>query len=132
MRWIKYQIVQCVINDENVLVTKKVGYNDANIVIAQNEAYNGQYEIIEDDIPEPQTQVIPTKLSELENDLNLVDDKHEHDEYVNKSGDTMDGILVANNNESYTVKQVRNIFLVAEGNSIPAGSDGDICIIYAP
>lgn len=48
------------------------------------------------------------------------------------SGGTMTGVLTAQNNTSYTTKQVRNIILVAEGNSLPSGSNGDICLIYTP
>lgn len=47
MKWIKYQIV-CNEN-ENILLDKKIGYSDANLAIAQNEAYNGVYTIEEDD-----------------------------------------------------------------------------------
>ena len=47
MKWIKYQVVQCIIGEETVLINKKVGYNDKNLAIAQTEAYNG-YQIIED------------------------------------------------------------------------------------
>lgn len=51
MKWIKYQIVQCTVGEDDVLVNKKVGYNEANLAIAEAEAYNG-YEIIEDDQPD--------------------------------------------------------------------------------
>lgn len=57
MKWIKYQIVCNTVNTgteeepnyEDVLIDKKVGYSEANLTIAQNEAYNGEYEIIEDE-----------------------------------------------------------------------------------
>lgn len=49
-----------------------------------------------------------------------------------KSGDTMTGALVAQNNTSYTTKQVRNIFLIADGEDLPSGSNGDICLVYTP
>lgn len=48
------------------------------------------------------------------------------------SGGTMTGVLTAQNNTSYTTKQVRNIILVAKGNSLPSGSNGDICLVYTP
>ena len=51
---------------------------------------------------------------------------------VKKSGDVMTGALVAQNNTNYTTKQVRNIFLVAEGNSLPTGANGDVCLVYTP
>lgn len=48
------------------------------------------------------------------------------------SGGTMTGVLTTQNNTSYTTKQARNIFLIAEGDSIPSGGNGDICLVYAP
>lgn len=45
--WIKYQIV-CN-ESKNILLNKKIEHNDANLIIAQNEAYNGVYEIVTDD-----------------------------------------------------------------------------------
>ena len=69
---------------------------------------------------------IPTKTSQLENDSGFVTDA------LSKSGGTMTGILTAQNNTSYTTKQVRNILLVAEGDELPASSNGDIILIYAP
>lgn len=63
MKWIKYQIVQCTLGQEDVLLDKKVGYSDANLAIAQNEAYQGQYEIFEDDTPEPSKGIAPANLS---------------------------------------------------------------------
>lgn len=51
--------------------------------------------------------------------------------YLPKSGGTMTGQLVAQNNTAYTTKQVRNVFLVAEGNSIPTGANGDLCFVYS-
>lgn len=63
MKWIKYQIVQCTLGQDDVLLDKKVGYSDANLAIAQNEAYQGQYEIFEDDTPEPSKGIAPANLS---------------------------------------------------------------------
>lgn len=51
---------------------------------------------------------------------------------VPKSGGTMTGKLIAQNNTNYTTKQARNIFLIAEGASLPSGANGDICLVYAP
>lgn len=53
-------------------------------------------------------------------------------DYVKKSGDTMTGALVAQNNTDYTTKQVRNIFLIADGETLPTGGNGDICLVYMP
>lgn len=51
---------------------------------------------------------------------------------VAKSGDTMTGALRAQNNTNYTTGQVRNIFIVAKGSSLPTGSNGDVCLVYTP
>ena len=50
--------------------------------------------------------------------------------FVQKSGDTMMGALIAQNNTNYADKQVRNVFIVADGSTLPTGSNGDICIAY--
>ena len=46
-KWIKYQIV-CN-QEKNILLNKKLEYTDANLIIAQNEAYGGEYTIEEDE-----------------------------------------------------------------------------------
>ena len=74
MKWIKYQIVQSTVDNENVFATKKVGYSDANLAIAQGEAYNGQYEIIEDSKPVPPQGIVPTNLSDAVNNESSVND----------------------------------------------------------
>lgn len=43
---------------------------------------------------------------------------------------TLPGIVAANNNTSYTTKQIRNIILSTEDPS--GGSNGDIWIKYTP
>ena len=48
------------------------------------------------------------------------------------AGGTMTGALVSQNNTDYTTKQVRNIFLIADGENLPTGSNGDICLVYTP
>lgn len=47
MKWIKYQVVQCIVDDGPILLDKRVGYSEENLAIAQKEAYNG-YQIVED------------------------------------------------------------------------------------
>ena len=74
MKWIKYQIVQCTVGEDDVLAIKKVGYSDANLAIAQGEAYNGQYEIIEDDTPAPPAGIVPTNLSDAVDSTSSVND----------------------------------------------------------
>lgn len=49
MKWIKYQVLQNIIDEEEILLEKKIGYSDANLVIAESEAYNGEYTVEEDE-----------------------------------------------------------------------------------
>lgn len=49
---------------------------------------------------------------------------------VNKAGDTLTGIVTAQNNTSYTTKQIRNITVSTLSPS--GGSNGDIWIKYTP
>ena len=51
-----------------------------------------------------------------------------NDTQVKRAGDTMQGILTAQNNEEYTTKQVRNIFLSTDDPS--GGENGDVWIKY--
>lgn len=69
MRFLKYQIIvsEKSIDDntgliEPVISEKKISYSAANEEIAKSEAYNGEYEIIDDGEPEP---VIPPTNDEL-------------------------------------------------------------------
>lgn len=56
MKWIKYSVLQNTINTgtesapnyENIFLEKKIGYSEANLAIAQNEAFEGKYTIEED------------------------------------------------------------------------------------
>ena len=48
------------------------------------------------------------------------------------SGGTMTGALISQNNTDYTTKQVRNIILIADGETLPSGNNGDICLVYTP
>lgn len=50
--------------------------------------------------------------------------------YLPKSGGTMTGALVAQNNANYSVKQVRNVYIIADGDALPSGANGDICLTY--
>ena len=49
---------------------------------------------------------------------------------VSKSGDTMTGALIAQNNTNYSVAQVRNIIISTSDPS--GGNNGDIWIKYTP
>lgn len=56
--------------------------------------------------------------------------KVELDKKVNLTGGIMTGVLTAQNNTSYTIKQVRNIILSTTDPS--GGGNGDIWIKYTP
>ena len=45
--------------------------------------------------------------------------------------DTFTKIIKALSNTDYTIKQVRNIFLIAEGSDLPVGEPGDICLVFS-
>lgn len=49
---------------------------------------------------------------------------------VDKSGDTMTGQLVAQNNIAYSTAQVRNIILSTSEPTSNDGANGDIWIVY--
>lgn len=48
MKWIKYKVLQSTIDEKDIFLDKKIGHSEANLVIAQSEAYNGEYTIEED------------------------------------------------------------------------------------
>lgn len=70
------------------------------------------------------TEANKTEIAEMAADKIDVSGK------LDKSGGTMTGKLVAQNNADYTVVQVRNIALVPQGGSAPATSNGDIVLYY--
>jgi len=49
---------------------------------------------------------------------------------IDRAGDTMQGPLVAQNNTSYMVKQVRNIIFSTGEPAAGDGNNGDIWIVY--
>ena len=57
-------------------------------------------------------------------------DKANDAEVVHKSGDTMTGQLIAQNNIAYTTAQVRNIILSTSEPTSNDGNNGDIWIVY--
>ena len=70
------------------------------------------------------TEADKTEIAEMAADMVDVSGK------LDKSGGTMTGKLVAQSNADYTDKQVRNVFIAADGSTLPTGSNGDICITY--
>lgn len=49
---------------------------------------------------------------------------------VKKSGDTMTGALIAQNNSNHTVAQVRNVTFVPEGDDPPEIGEGDFILFF--
>ena len=81
MKWIKYKFLSCEVNHgteenpniEQIFLEKSMPYTEANEEIAKAEAYNGEYEIVDDGQPEPEAQ--PTdaeRIAELEEALEML------------------------------------------------------------
>lgn len=96
------------------------------------EGHNADYFATKSDISTLQTDVGTLKttvgnhgthISIAENDINDLQSGK-----LNKSGGTMTGALVAQNNTNYTTAQVRNIIISTANPS--GGSNGDIWIKY--
>ena len=71
MKIIKYQLCTCVNYGteetpvwEDILSDVTVGWSDANEAIAQKEAHNGEYEIVDDGQPDPADT--PSQLDVIE------------------------------------------------------------------
>lgn len=93
---------------------------------AQGKALNDSLNAIQSDVSANGVAInnlVSDNDTNKTNITNLTNDK------LNKSGDTMTGILTAQNNTSYTTKQVRNIFISTASPS--GGSNGDIWIKYS-
>lgn len=56
-------------------VEQGVSYSDKNLELAQKEAYNGEYEIVDDSQPEPEPsreETLEKDVAELKEALNLI------------------------------------------------------------
>ena len=75
----------------------------------------------------------PSEISQIQTSDNVVHDVKDataRATKVNKSGDTMTGQLVAQNNVAYSTAQVRNIILSTSEPTDSDGANGDIWIVY--
>lgn len=81
MKWIKFERVQSQRNVgteenpvwEDILTPLALSYCEYNLEIAKTEAYNGEYEIIDDGIPEPEpTPSDAERIAELEEALAMI------------------------------------------------------------
>ena len=59
-----------------------------------------------------------------------IKDETARNDKVDRSGDTMTGQLIAQNNIAYTTPQVRNIILSTSEPTSNDGNNGDIWIVY--
>jgi len=60
-----------------------------------------------------------------------INPKADDTDVVHKTGDTMTGQLVAQNNIAYTTAQMRNVILSTSEPTSSDGGNGDIWIVYA-
>lgn len=60
MRWISYQII-CD-EEEGILLRKRLAYNEDNLAIAEAEAYQGKYSIVEDGSNESSKNPLPIEF----------------------------------------------------------------------
>ena len=76
----------------------------------------------------------PNPHDNTAHDPNFAQDPHGNDAHspnmVERTGDTMSGVLVAQNNTSYTTFQVRNIYLSTADPDSGLGANGDIWLKY--
>lgn len=147
MQWIKYQIVQSIIDEETILIEKKVGYSEANLAIAQAEAYNGEYTIEEDGITINKKPIAiefggtgadnaedaliklgAAKSSHTHTpaDIGAAASSHTHSEYLSKSaGGTVSGAVIHNAKVTFN----KQIVLSSDSYGAtlpPAGTKGRI------
>ena len=87
---------------------------------AQGKALKDNLDVIQESTSENSTNI--TNLTN--NITNLTNNK------LDKSGGTLTGALVAQNNSNYTTKQVRNVILSTSEPTSSDGANGDIWIKY--
>ena len=87
---------------------------------AQGKALNDSVNAINDGV-----NAIQDGVNTIQDDISALANNK-----LNKSGGTMTGILTAQNNTSYTTKQVRNIILSTSEPTSSDGANGDIWIKY--
>lgn len=85
MKWIKYEYI-CGVNPEDgsdVLAKKRIGYSEANLIIAQDEAYNGEYTIEDDGREYPSSATIPADANMQGNKITNLGDPVENTDAAN-------------------------------------------------
>lgn len=84
MQWIKYKVV-CNVTDEVILIDKKIGYSEENLVIAEEEAYNGEYTIEDDGKDYPKVTKFPDNIDMNGFKITNLRDGYEDKDAVNVS-----------------------------------------------
>ncbi len=124
MKWIKYQVVQDTNGEEVILLTKKIGHSEANLAIAQVEAYNGEYTIEEDSKSFDEK---PLAIEFGGTDAKTAAEALNKLGAMPKSGGTFTGNAVAATTTDEATVMLRNIVIVEAGTdltmiSVPAGT----------
>ena len=94
---------------------------------AQGKALKDNLDAIQESTSENSTNItnLTNNITNLTNNItNLTNNK------LDKSGGTLTGALVAQNNSNYTTKQVRNVILSTSEPTSSDGANGDIWIKY--
>ena len=94
---------------------------------AQGKALKDNLDVIQESTSENSTNItnLTNNITNLTNNItNLTNNK------LDKSGGTLTGALVAQNNSNYTTKQVRNVILSTSEPTSSDGANGDIWIKY--
>lgn len=125
MKWIKYKIEQSVINEQPILIDKKIGYSETNLAIALEEAYNGEYEIEEDD-SEFESEPLPIELGgtgeksleELQKKLGVEDLSSKYTRFLQGSYDGNGNYGISNRN-SIPVPFPPKVMIISRGNGTP-------------
>ena len=74
---IKYKFLSCEVENKQIILDKELNCPteadlEANLTIAQEEAYNGEYTIEDDGAPESADQTPEERIAELEDALELL------------------------------------------------------------
>jgi hypothetical protein len=104
--------------------TPSVDYSDYSWILTKGEQGIQGIQGIQAPVIDNLTSASPTEALSANQGKILNDGK------VNNSGDTMEGVLEAQSNASYTTKQVRNIILSTLDADVGSMGNGDIWIKY--
>lgn len=119
MKWIKYEYI-CN-EDTNVRLVKKIGYSPENLAIAQREAYNGQYEVLEDENSFDKEPIAIELGGTGSKTIEEIKEKFG----INESIKYFEGIYIgggtsgASNKNRIPVPFIPNVMIISRGNGTP-------------